>query len=74
MDVETFEDEIITGALTCFDIIDVRYILMEWVFHTKDGQQIIDVLTQYNMDPLDVITKAKLDLAKSGSSWPGDVL
>jgi FkbM family methyltransferase len=74
IDVETFEDEIITGAVKFFDIVDVRYILMEWIAHKKDGQQIIDVLTKYNMDPLHSTTKAKLDVAKFGSSWPGNVL
>ncbi|XP_052271530.1 uncharacterized protein LOC127872239 [Dreissena polymorpha] len=53
MDIETYELRALKGGSQFFKEIDVRYVLMEWIYHREfaTGKDVIKMMEQYGLFP-----------------------
>ncbi|KAL4236828.1 hypothetical protein ACF0H5_005215 [Mactra antiquata] len=76
MDVETYELRALQGGEQFFEQVNVRYILMEWLYHKRydSGKEIIDIMTKYKFYPhVNAHHNTKLE-PEFYKSWPGNVM
>ncbi|KAK7490465.1 hypothetical protein BaRGS_00018251 [Batillaria attramentaria] len=76
LDIEGWEARALSCASTFFQEVDVRYVMMEWLFHRKsrDGISIINFLTRNGFLPYDDVKKGTLLRPENYYSWPDNVL
>ena len=73
IDVETHELEVIKGGMKFFREVNITGILMEWMFHRKDGQELKVLMHNLGFRPFDSHRKSRLNETRH-DNWPDDVL
>lgn len=77
IDVESVEADVLDGAELFFTTLDVRYVLMEWMFHKgkQSGLRIIDFMQRHNMSAWDPERETRTALRKEYNAfWPKDII
>jgi len=76
MDVETFELKALQGGERFFRSVDVRYVLMEWIYHRQyeTGKDVIRFMAHHRMFPhVNAHHNTRLE-SQHYTSWPDNVL
>lgn len=76
MDIETYELRALRGAENFFKQVEVKYVLMEWLYHKQydSGKEIIEIMTKYGLYPhVNAHHNTKLE-PENYKSWPGNVM
>lgn len=76
IDIETYELKALKGGNRFFSQVDVRYVLMEWIYHREfdTGKEVIDFMKKHNLYPhINAHRNTKLD-PKFYRTWPDNVL
>ncbi|ESO99111.1 hypothetical protein LOTGIDRAFT_173853 [Lottia gigantea] len=75
MDVESFETNVLLGAVNFFDKVDVPFMLMEWLLHKwkKDASKIIKFMTDRNMFPYTTDSPPVPLQLYLFNGWPNDI-
>ena len=76
IDVETYELKALKGGNKFFMSVDVRYVLMEWIYHREfdTGKEVIKFMKTHNLFPhINAHRNTKLD-PEYYRTWPDNVL
>ncbi|OWF51598.1 uncharacterized protein LOC110448966 [Mizuhopecten yessoensis] len=75
MDVEGYENKVLSGGVHFFDRMDVPTVLMEWTYHRKamSGKEILTFFENRNYIAYAPVKNIQLDLKRS-YEWPADIL
>lgn len=75
IDIEGYEHFAFRAAHRFFDQVDIRAVLMEWMWHKSGSEsgEIVKFFMDRNYEPIDPNTNSKLEIDMA-AGWPVDVL
>ncbi|XP_033729125.1 uncharacterized protein LOC117318199 [Pecten maximus] len=75
MDVEGYENKVLSGGLHFFDVIEIPIVLMEWNYHKHalSGKKILAFFGERSYKPYSPVKNMQLNINHS-NEWPADIL